>query len=44
VNPNTGEPLNQNTRTAVATNKIYHDAKHPSHIALPVVPKARNGL
>jgi putative CocE/NonD family hydrolase len=39
VNPNTGEPLNQNRRTAVAINTIYHDAEHPSHIVLPVIPK-----
>lgn len=40
INPNTGEPLNQNRRTAVATNTIYHDEKHPSNIILPVVPKS----
>jgi putative CocE/NonD family hydrolase len=39
VNPNTGEPLNQNRRTAVAVNSIYHDTEHPSHIVLPVIPK-----
>jgi uncharacterized protein len=39
VNPNTGEPLNQNTKTVVATNTIYHDADHPSNITLPVIPK-----
>ncbi|HEY6352476.1 MAG TPA: CocE/NonD family hydrolase [Candidatus Angelobacter sp.] len=39
VNPNTGEPLNQNTKTAVATNTIYHDPEHPSNITLPVIPK-----
>jgi putative CocE/NonD family hydrolase len=38
VNPNTGEPLNHNRRTAVATNTIYHDAAHPSAIVLPVIP------
>jgi putative CocE/NonD family hydrolase len=38
VNPNTGEPLNQNRRTAVAVNTIYHDPEHPSHIVLPVIP------
>lgn len=41
VNPNTGEPLNQNTKTVVATNTIYHDAEHPSHIVLPVVSPQR---
>ncbi len=38
VNPNTGEPLNGNRRTAVATNTIYHDTLHPSQIVLPVIP------
>ncbi len=37
VNPNTGEPLNDNRRWAVAVNTIYHDAQHPSHVVLPVV-------
>jgi hypothetical protein len=37
VNPNTGEPLNANTRWRVATNTVFHDADHPSHIVLPVV-------
>ena len=38
VNPNTGEPLNDNRRWAIAVNTIYHDAQHPSHILLPVIP------
>jgi uncharacterized protein len=38
VNPNTGEPLGQNRRWQVADNTIYHDAAHPSHIVLPIVP------
>jgi uncharacterized protein len=38
VNPNTGEPLNDNRRWAFATNAIYHDAQHPSEIVLPVIP------
>lgn len=38
INPNTGEPLNDNRRTQTANNTIYHDAKHPSHIVLPVIP------
>jgi hypothetical protein len=38
VNPNTGEPLNDNRRTSVATNTVHHDALHPSHIVLPIVP------
>ena len=39
LNPNTGEPLNDNRRVTVATNTIYHDASYLSHIVLPVIPK-----
>ena len=39
VNPNTGEPLNDNRSHAVATNTVYHDADHPSHILIPIVPR-----
>jgi hypothetical protein len=38
VNPNTGEPLNNNRRWAVAENAVYHDPGHPSHILLPIIP------
>jgi uncharacterized protein len=38
LNPNTGEPLNNNTRWAIAENAIYHDAEHPSQIVLPIIP------
>jgi putative CocE/NonD family hydrolase len=38
VNPNTGEPLNDNRRSAAAVNTIYHDDLHPSQIVLPIVP------
>ncbi|QDU48310.1 CocE/NonD family hydrolase [Gimesia panareensis] len=40
VNPNTGEPLNDNRLKQTAINTVYHDAAHPSHILLPVIPKA----
>jgi putative CocE/NonD family hydrolase len=39
VNPNTGEPLNDNRRVATATNTLFHDVHHPSHIVLPVMAK-----
>jgi putative CocE/NonD family hydrolase len=39
VNPNTGEPLNDNRRVVTAVNTVHHDREHPSHIVLPVVPK-----
>ena len=38
VNPNTGEPLNQNRRWRIAENSVYHDAQHPSRIILPIIP------
>ncbi|MEX1020587.1 MAG: CocE/NonD family hydrolase, partial [Litorilinea sp.] len=36
VNPNTGEPLGQNTRTQVANNTVCHNAVHCSHVMLPI--------
>jgi len=38
ANPNTGEPLNDNHGVLVATNTIYHDRAHPSHVVLPIIP------
>jgi len=38
LNPNTGEPLNDNRRVITAVNTICHDRTHPSHIVLPVIP------
>jgi putative CocE/NonD family hydrolase len=38
INPNTGEPLNNNRETKVAINTVYHDASRPSQIILPIVP------
>jgi len=38
VNPNTGEPLNNNRRWQVADNTVYLDTKHPSEIILPIIP------
>jgi putative CocE/NonD family hydrolase len=38
VNPNTGEPLNNNRRWRVAENSVYVDSKHPSRILLPIIP------
>jgi uncharacterized protein len=37
VNPNTGEPLNDNRSVRVAENTIYLDPGHPSRIVLPLV-------
>ena len=38
VNPNTGEPLGRERRKMKADNAIYHDAIHPSHVILPIIP------
>ncbi len=38
VNPNTGEPLNDNRRWHIAENTVYADPEHPSHIVLPIIP------
>jgi putative CocE/NonD family hydrolase len=38
VNPNTGEPLGDYRRMVPADNTVYHDANHPSQVALPVIP------
>ncbi len=37
-NQNTGAPLGQDTALAIATQTIYHDTEHPSHVLLPVIP------
>jgi putative CocE/NonD family hydrolase len=39
VNPNTGEPLQQHRRLAVADNTVYLGGDRTSHVVLPVVPK-----
>ena len=36
INPNTGEPLNNNRGVRIAENTIYLDVQHPSHILLPI--------
>jgi len=40
VNPNTGEPLNDNRLWRVAHNTVYLDPAHPSRILLPVIAAA----
>jgi hypothetical protein len=39
-NPNTGHALFADAELQTATQTIFHDAAHPSHITLPVVPRA----
>ena len=38
-NPQTGAELGRTTELKPSEQRIYHDAQHPSHIVLPVVPK-----
>lgn len=37
-NPNTGAPFGSSAETQPADQKIYHDADHPSHLLLPIIP------
>jgi len=39
ANPNTGEALGLNRRTATAVNSVYHDAKYSSSVTLPIVAR-----
>jgi len=41
VNSNTGEPFNKHTHMVSATNNIFHDAAHPSHVVLPITGKGQ---
>jgi len=38
-NLNTAEPTGTATQMVVAKQTIYHDAKHPSHVVLPLIPR-----
>ena len=38
VNPNTGNALGRSFTMEIATNRIYHDREHPSHVVLPILP------
>ena len=37
-NPNTGHEFGADAELKKATQTIYHDAQHPSHVLLPVIP------
>ena len=37
-NQNTGRPLGTSAEIKTARQTIYHDASHPSHLLLPVIP------
>jgi len=41
ANPNTGEPEGRATHTRVATNTVFADRAHPSHVILPIIPERR---
>jgi uncharacterized protein len=38
-NPNTGAPFAQETELRPGHQTILHDAEHPSHVVLPIVPR-----
>jgi len=38
-NPNTGCPATSEADLRLAAQTIYHDAQHPSHILLPLIPQ-----
>jgi putative CocE/NonD family hydrolase len=38
-NPNTGAPLGAGTELVAASQTVLHDAAHPSHVLLPIVPR-----
>jgi putative CocE/NonD family hydrolase len=37
-NPNTGDPLLEDKELAPALQRVFHDARYPSRITLPVIP------
>jgi putative CocE/NonD family hydrolase len=37
-NPNTGRPIADETELRLADQTVYHGAKWPSHVILPVIP------
>jgi len=38
-NPNSGKPFGTDTELLTARQTILHDAEHPSHLVLPVIPR-----
>jgi hypothetical protein len=38
-NPNTGGPFGRDDQLRPAMQTVLHDAAHPSHVVLPVVPR-----
>ena len=39
-NPNTGHPVGMDTELRVAHQTVHHSKEYPSHLVLPVIPKA----
>ncbi|HSB70741.1 MAG TPA: CocE/NonD family hydrolase [Candidatus Methylomirabilis sp.] len=37
-NPNTGHPFGLDAELRTARQTVFHDAEHPSHILLPIIP------
>jgi putative CocE/NonD family hydrolase len=37
-NPNTGDPLLEDAALVPALQTVRHDAQHPSHVTLPIIP------
>jgi len=42
-NPNTGSWLGESTATRIAHQTVWHDARHPSALVLPVIPASASG-
>jgi uncharacterized protein len=38
-NPNSGKPFGTDTDLLTASQTIFHDAEHPSHLVLPLIPR-----
>jgi putative CocE/NonD family hydrolase len=38
-NPNTGDPLLEDAALVPVVQTVLHDARHPSHVTLPVIPR-----
>ena len=38
-NPNTGDPLLEDAALVPALQTVRHDAQHPSHVTLPIIPQ-----
>jgi putative CocE/NonD family hydrolase len=39
LNPNTGRRITDDSETAPASQRVFHDALHPSRLILPIVPR-----